>query len=120
MKKLFTLTLLIGVIGLVAGCQTTEEADYNQTAETTRNAETTTDAGDAATTAKVKSALIADTEVGALGIDVDTAGGTVYLRGQVETMAQRAKAEEIARDSVGMDYQVVNQLEVQVEERGGM
>lgn len=50
--------------------------------------------GDALITAKVKSTLIADTKVGAAGINVNTKSGTVVLEGKQATAA--AKTEAIA------------------------
>ena len=53
-------------------------------------------AGDAGIAAKVKTALMADTSVSGLSIDVDTANGVVTLTGTVNNAAEKAKAIEIA------------------------
>ena len=76
------------------------------------------DAGDAlsaaAQTTMVKAALMADKDVDASGIDVDTeaATKTVMLKGTVPTAAQRATAERIARAKVSKGYAVHNMLKV--------
>lgn len=68
-------------------------------------------AGDAVITAKVKSALIADTEVGATGINVDTKSGTVVLRGKVKTAAAKTAAVADAKKMQGVKN-VIDQLAV--------
>ncbi len=67
--------------------------------------------GDAVITAKVKSALIADTKVGATGINVDTKSGTVVLRGKVKTAAAKQVAVADAKKMQGVKN-VVDQLTV--------
>ena len=54
--------------------------------------------GDAALTAKVKSALIGDDTIEGTDIDVDTQGSVVTLSGRVSTEEQRARALELARE----------------------
>lgn len=66
---------------------------------------------DATITAKVKSALLADSEISGLKIDVDTMQGKVRLKGEVKTLALRKKAESIARSVQGVQS-VNNQLVV--------
>lgn len=68
-------------------------------------------AGDAVITAKVKSALIADTNVGATGINVDTKSGTVVLRGKVKTAAAKQAAMADAKKMQGVKN-VIDQLTV--------
>ena len=53
--------------------------------------------GDAAITAKVKTALMADPDVKALQIDVDTKNGVVTLNGKVDQRTSVDKAVKIAR-----------------------
>jgi osmotically-inducible protein OsmY len=67
----------------------------------------------AATTAEVKTALIADAIVSAFNVDVDTSSEqrTVTLRGTVDTEHAKAKAEAIAREKAA-GYIVRNELEV--------
>ncbi len=67
---------------------------------------------DAQTTAAVKSKLVADKAANLTRVDVDTNNGTVYLNGTVETAEQKARAEQLARDTQGV-RSVVNNLQVQ-------
>jgi osmotically-inducible protein OsmY len=66
-----------------------------------------------AETVDVKTAIMADKDIEAKGIDVDTYADrkTVVLRGTVPTEAQKARAEQIARDHA-KGYTVDNQLVV--------
>ena len=70
----------------------------------------------AAQTAQIKTKLAADDTVDATDINVDTSGETrtVTLKGAVETEAQRATAERIAKETAP-DYRVVNLLTVRGE-----
>lgn len=51
---------------------------------------------DAAITAKVKSALVAEPGLNALSIDVDTENGVVSLFGSADTQANRERATQLA------------------------
>ena len=64
-------------------------------------------------TLDVKSAIIADKTVDAGAIDVDTYADTktVVLRGSVPTEAQKARAEQIAREHAP-NYKIDNKLAV--------
>ena len=53
-------------------------------------------------TAKVKSALLADTDVAGLEINVDTVNGVVTLAGQVAEQAQIDEATRLARGIEGV------------------
>lgn len=70
-------------------------------------AKTKTD--DAGTTSKIKSALLADKVAPGMAIDVDTKLGIVTLSGQVDSDAQKKRAEEIAKKTKGVK-KVINQL----------
>lgn len=59
-------------------------------------------AEDAAITATVKARLIADPDVRAFDIDVDTYDAVVILQGRVTTPQQRGIAERLARASPGV------------------
>ncbi|QJR15143.1 BON domain-containing protein [Usitatibacter palustris] len=59
-------------------------------------------AGDAATTAKVKSAMLADPDVKGLQVNVDTMNGVVTLSGTVDTKSQAEKAVQIATTTEGV------------------
>ncbi|MCC6534767.1 MAG: BON domain-containing protein [Burkholderiales bacterium] len=65
--------------------------------------------GDAALTAKVKTALLADKEVNGSDIDVDTKLGVVTLRGRLSDQAQIERALAVARAVDGVKS-VDNQL----------
>jgi osmotically-inducible protein OsmY len=64
-------------------------------------------------TLDVKSAIIADKTIDAGAIDVDTYADTktVVLRGSVPTEAQKARAEQIAREHA-TGYKIDNRLAV--------
>jgi len=67
---------------------------------------------DAWITTKVKSEMIADSDVKAHKIDVDTKNGVVKLTGTVETWQQANKAADIARGVKGVTA-VENDIRVQ-------
>jgi osmotically-inducible protein OsmY len=60
-------------------------------------------AADAATTAKVKSRLMAEPGIDSLQIDVDTSNGRVTLTGEVDTPEHRARAKELAGSIDGVN-----------------
>lgn len=67
-------------------------------------------------TTKVKSSLLADSDVSGLDIEVETVNGVVTLTGQVDEQAQIDRATEIARDIEGVTE--VRTAAVTVEPRG--
>jgi hyperosmotically inducible protein len=66
---------------------------------------------DAAIVTAVKAKLAADTDVAALNIDVDANEGVVTLSGRVDTAAESAEAERLARGTDGVK-RVINNLSV--------
>ena len=66
----------------------------------------TMDAGgamdDATITARVKTALLNDQQVGATKIDVSTTNGVVTISGTVRNRAEEARAIELARKTPGV------------------
>jgi hyperosmotically inducible protein len=66
---------------------------------------------DASITARVKAKLVADPEVAALHIDVDTLDGRVTLNGKVSSADERAEAEKLARHTAGV-RQVINLIQI--------
>ena len=66
---------------------------------------------DGSLTAKIKAKMALDDSVKALDIDVDTSGTTVTLNGVVESEAQRQRAVQLARETVGVT-QVVDRLRI--------
>lgn len=57
---------------------------------------------DATITARVKTALLNDPQVGATKIDVSTANGVVTMSGAVKTKAEEARAIDLARQISGV------------------
>jgi len=68
-------------------------------------------ADDAATTAAVKSRLMANPEVSSYEIDVDSTDGAVRLSGWVETQAERAAAQRVATQTEGV-RSVKNEIKI--------
>lgn len=66
---------------------------------------------DAGVTARVKARLVADPDVNAFHIDVDTVDGRVTLNGKVASEHQRQEAEELANRTEGV-VSVVNLIQV--------
>ena len=90
----------------------TTNAMSSAASATERAAEKTGDAvADAAITGKVKTALIADPDVKALKIDVDTKNNVVTLNGSADTKAHADKAVTIAKGIEGV-RSVENRLTV--------
>jgi hyperosmotically inducible protein len=95
--KFVSAVLLVSL--LLASCQAT----------TGRTAGRNVD--DAAVTASVNAALVADKPSNFTRIDVDTTNGVVALNGTVETPEQRARAEQLASRVNGVK-RVINNLQV--------
>ena len=95
--KFVSAVLLVSL--LLASCQAT----------TGRTAGRNVD--DAAVTASVNAALVADKPSNFTRIDVDTTNGVVDLIGTVETPEQRARAEQLASRVNGVK-RVINNLQV--------
>ena len=74
-------------------------------------------AADAATTAAVKTKLLADTKVGGLGIDVDTKDNVVTLSGKVRSAAEKTEAVRLARTTTGVKS-VVDKLVIDPAYKG--
>lgn len=72
--------------------------------------------GDAAITARVKTALMADEQVKGLAIDVDTRDATVTLQGTLDHHTQVTRAVDVARSVKGV-RKVVNRLGVRGEDK---
>jgi hyperosmotically inducible protein len=68
-------------------------------------------ASDAMITSSLKTKFLADPDVAALKIDVDTTNGIVTLTGNVKTAAERDEALRIARETEGVKS-VVDRLKV--------
>ena len=59
--------------------------------------------GDAAITAKITAGFARDPDLSALGIDVQTTGGDVVIRGIAPTVAAQARAEQIVKSVDGVN-----------------
>jgi hyperosmotically inducible protein len=57
---------------------------------------------DATITARVKTALLNDPQVGGMKIDVDTTKGVVTMSGVVKSQAEAARAVELAKQAPGV------------------
>jgi Predicted periplasmic or secreted lipoprotein len=66
---------------------------------------------DATITASVKAKLAADGDINPFNIDVDANEGVVTLQGRVEKSEARTKAEQLARDTEGVQ-RVINLIKV--------
>lgn len=68
-----------------------------------RKGETALDTmGDAAITAKIKSAFVAEPDLSAMNINVDTVDGTVTLQGSVDAPEKAQRARQIAQGVDGV------------------
>ena len=112
-QRMSLMAALLAGAGLVAaGCDNRtgervgEKVDRttSQVAASTERAadKATTAVGDAAITGSVKTALIAEPNLSALKIDVDTKNGVVTLNGTVDNADQKSRAVSIARGVSGV------------------
>jgi len=113
-----TATLVLSALFTLAACDNTPEPSPPATSTEAPSVGARVDGvvdrtqeviGDAGITAKVKSKFIADSELKALQIDVDTTNGAVTLRGSVATPMERDRAATVARETEGVTS-VDNQL----------
>jgi hyperosmotically inducible periplasmic protein len=86
-------------------------ADKVGTAVSNAADKTATGAEDAAITAKVKAAILAEPGLKSLQINVDTNGATVTLSGNVDNADLKERAKQIASNTSGVKG-VVDQLAV--------
>jgi len=100
MAPLRTVSFILIVFTLATGCR----------AMTGKSAGTTLD--DATITASVKSRLVADKASNLTRVDVDTNSGIVSLNGTVETLEQKTRAEQLAKEAPDVK-QVINNLQLQ-------
>lgn len=114
--------LLIGAAALSAGCDQpskpgslTQKMDTGADKIASATDRATAKAGvvidDAAITAKVKSAVLAEPGLKTLQIDVDTKDAVVTLRGTVDNDALKSRATQIAQNVNGV-RSVVDNLDV--------
>ena len=94
-----TVALLLTIVSIVSACQSMTSTSVG------------TNVDDAAITASVKTKLVADNPTNLTHVDVDANRGTVYLTGSVDSVEQRARAEQLAWQASGAKA-VVNNLQV--------
>jgi hyperosmotically inducible protein len=95
-----SMSLVVLVLFAVAACSSMSGKTAGETVD------------DASITAAVKTKLAAEKLSTLTKVDVDTNKGTVYLNGNVDSAAVKARAAEIARQVKGV-RDVVNNLKVQ-------
>lgn len=90
----------------LAGCDDRQEDPYNSSANTSTGTDTSTTAGtelnDTLITTKVKTALLADSDISGLDVQVETRNGVVQLSGFVDNQSQIDRAVAATRDVEGV------------------
>ena len=117
-----------GFAAMVAGCENRDDTasvdrTLNRAADkvaavtdrATEKAATVVD--DATITAKVKTAIVAEPEMSALQIGVDTKDSVVTLTGVVDDPRAKERAAQIAKNVAGVK-EVVDNLDVKLPARG--
>lgn len=92
------LTVLVLALSVAAGCGKTESPTGETPAPTTMG----TDIDDAALTASIKTALLADESLKSFDVQVETRKAEVQLSGMVDTQAQIDQAVTVARGVNGV------------------
>jgi BON domain len=90
--------ILLAILLVVSGAATAGERSTGQVID------------DATITTKVKASFVADPQVSALAIDVDTADGVVSLTGVVEGEPERQRAIQLAQGIEGVKRVDANNL----------
>lgn len=120
--KIKSLVAGVALIAILGGCspqtqQQVEDTSKAVAADVKQGATEAVDAtkeaaADAETTTKVKAALIASSNIDSTGINVDTVGTTVSLKGTVPTEEQKTTAEEVAKNTAPAGSTIQNELAV--------
>ena len=117
--KALALALSAAVALALAACASDSKKSGTSSSGGTSNSTTSEikqDSKDSWLTTKVKSALAADVGLKTLtGINVDTSGSVVTLKGSVDTAANKSRAEQVARGVEGVTS-VKNELSVQAKQ----
>jgi hyperosmotically inducible periplasmic protein len=127
LKTCISETLLLAALAVPvfgAGCERQSDPPVEPrsalsligTAEAAENEKRPVRGSDAAITARVKTALMADEQVKGLRIDVDTKDAEVTLKGALDTDEQVARAVTVARTVEGV-RDVINRLSVKGEDK---
>jgi len=96
MKRVILLAAVLPA-ALLIGCATSTM--QSGTAPSTQQSAGTTDA---AITTEVKTAIAADADLAASKVAVDTAAGTVTLKGEIKSMMLRKKVEAVVNGVKGV------------------
>jgi hyperosmotically inducible periplasmic protein len=99
MKRMVNSFVAILFVFSLAGCQSMTGKTAGQNVD------------DSTLTARVKTKLVSEKAANFTRINVDTNNGIVYLNGVVPDAQQKAKAEDLARDTNGVK-KVINNLQV--------
>jgi osmotically-inducible protein OsmY len=117
MRPKALLVLVLAALAL-AGCNAQQKAEVDRTTERATSQtvhavqKTQQTLSDSGITLKVKTAMGTSDKLNTKGINVDTKDKVVHLKGAVADAGQKALAERIAKDTVGPDVKVSNELEV--------
>lgn len=99
-------TILAGALSVAlmfaAGGVMAQDADHERDHSAVMDSDSDQPINDTWITTKVKSSLLADSDVAGLDVSVETVNGVVRLSGDVESQAQIDRAVEIARDIEGV------------------
>lgn len=99
-------TVLAGALSValmfMAGNALAQDTDGDHDRSAQMDSDSDQPLGDTWITTKVKSSLLADSDVAGLGVEVETVNGEVRLSGDVDSQAQIDRAVEIARDIEGV------------------
>lgn len=115
--KALAFTLSVAVALALAACSSNRSPNSSSGGTSgSTTSEIKQDSKDSWLTTKVKSALAADVGLKTLtGINVDTTGSVVTLKGSVDTAANKSRAEQVARAVEGVSS-VKNELTVQAKQ----
>jgi hyperosmotically inducible protein len=115
--KALAFTLSVAVALALAACSSNRNPNSSSGGTSgSTTSEIKQDSKDSWLTTKVKSALAADVGLKTLtGINVDTTGSVVTLKGSVDTAANKSHAEQVARGVEGVSS-VKNELTVQAKQ----
>ena len=102
LQKAVAASLLAVGLLLAAGCSRDDGKTAGQVVD------------DSAITAKVKAAFVQDPAVRAIDVKVDTFKGTVQLSGWADSAAEKARAEEIAKNVPGVKS-VENKIDLKTD-----
>lgn len=126
---LLVLAGLIAFGGVMVGCGPGDETEMTEGQRQTQDGLDTMSDGmsdtldgmgqrmeDSTAHGRVWAAIVGHTDIASSGIDIHVDGNELHLHGHVPTEAQKALAEQVARENVDEGMVVVNMLEIQPED----